>query len=115
MAPSVVRTYGAADAILMRAFCLDVLTIPWFRATDGSRLLAYSPGRLGVHPRPLSAAERVGLGPAGLALTCDDLAEMTAELSAGGALLVGSGTTAQLHPTVTFWISLDQEIQLVAA
>jgi hypothetical protein len=99
----------------MRAFCLDVLAIPWFRAADGSRLLSYWPGRLGVHPRPLSAAERVGLGPAGLTLSCDDLPEVTAELSAGGALLLGSGTTAQLHATVTFWISLDQEVQLVAA
>ncbi len=110
----VARTFRAADAVLVRAFCLDVLAIPWLRAADGSRLLAYPPGRLGVHPRALSGAERDALGPDGLALTCDDLPEMTAELSAGGALLVRTGTTAQHVSTVTFWITLDQEVQLVA-
>ncbi len=115
MALSTIRTFGAPDAALVRAFCLDVLDIPWLPAADGSSLLAYPPGRLGVHPRALSAADRDVLGPDGLTLTCDDLPETTAELCAGGALLVRTGTTAQLYSTVTFWITLDQEVQLVAA
>ncbi len=108
-------TFDATDAELTRDFLLDVLAIPGHRAADGSRTLAYSPGDIGVHPRTLSADDRRALGPRGLALTCDDLAETTAELSAAGALLSSIGWTLGLHLKVTFRTTPEQSVQLVAA
>lgn len=108
-------TFDAEDAEHTRDFLLDVLAIPFLRATDGSRILAYPPGEIGVHPRALAAADRGTLGPHGLALTCDDLAETTAELSAAGALLTSTGWTARRHLKATFQTTPAQSVDLVAA
>ncbi len=109
------RTFKATDAEHMRDFLLDVLAIPCLYAANGSRTLAYSPGEIGVHPRSLSAADRRALGPQGLAITCDDLAETTAELAAAGALLTSTGWTPRLHLKVTFRTTPEQSVDLVAA
>jgi hypothetical protein len=109
------RPFDAVDAEHTRDFLLDVLAIPFFRATDGSRILAYPPGDIGVHPRALAAADRGALGPHGLALTCDDLPETTAELSAAGALLTSAGWTARRHLKATFRTTPEQSVDLVAA
>jgi hypothetical protein len=109
------RTFNATDAEHTRDFFLDVLAIPCHHAADGSRTLAYSPGAIGMHPRTLSAADRRALGPHGLAFTCDDLAEMTAELSAAGALLTSTGWTPRWHLRVTFRTTPEQGVDLVAA
>jgi hypothetical protein len=108
-------TFDAFDAEHTRDFLLDVLAIPFFRAIDGSRILAYPPGDIGVHPRALAAADRGALGTHGLALTCDDLAETTAELSAAGALLTSAGWTARRYLKTTFRVTREQSIDLVAA
>jgi hypothetical protein len=109
------RPFDAVDAEHTRDFLLDVLAIPFFRATDGSRFPAYPPGDIGVHPRALAASDRRALGPHGLALTCDDLPEAIAELSAAGALLTSSGWTVHLHLTATFRTTPEQSVELVAA
>jgi hypothetical protein len=109
------RTFEAADAERTRDFLLDVLAIPFLRAIDGSRMLAYPPGDIGVRPRALCAADRGALGSQGLALTCEDLPETTAELSAAGALLTSTGWTARLHLTATFRMTPEQSVDLVAA
>jgi hypothetical protein len=109
------RTFDASDAERTRDFFLDVLAIPSRRVADGSRILAYPPGEIGVHPRTLSAADRCTLGRHGLALTCDDLPETVADLSAAGALLSSTGWTPRRHLKVTFRTTPDQSVALVAA
>jgi hypothetical protein len=109
------RTFDAVDAENTRDFLLEVLHMPFLRAIDGSRVLIYSPGDIGVHPRALAAADRGALGPHGLALTCDDLPETTAELAAAGALLTSTGWTPRLHLKVTFRTTPEQSVDLVAA
>lgn len=108
-------SYTAIDAKNARDFFIDVLALPYTRADGGTRMLTVPPSALGLHPRRLTERDRIALGATGVALTCEDLPEITAELAASGALLMWAGFTSDRELINTFMITIDQGVDLVAA
>jgi predicted enzyme related to lactoylglutathione lyase len=81
----------AEDAEQARAFCRDVLELPYVDAHDGWLIFRLPPGELAIHPESGAGAPS---GRHELYLMCDDLDQTVADLTAKGAEFTGPVTEA---------------------
>jgi catechol 2,3-dioxygenase-like lactoylglutathione lyase family enzyme len=77
----------AADVDAARAFCRDVLGLPYVDTGGGWLIFRLPPAEIGVHPPDGDAAPH---GRHELFLTCDDIDATVADLRAKGATFSGA-------------------------
>jgi predicted enzyme related to lactoylglutathione lyase len=76
----------AEDADKARAFCRDVLELPFVDVHEGWLIFELPPAELGIHP---TAGDSAPSGHHELYLMCDDLVQTMADLEAKGAEFTG--------------------------